>query len=371
MEKPYELVTPHLLWHRASFANGYVLLSDSGKALMIDFGYDFVTSLPHGSDRASRRPWLYSLPALKSQFNVDKIDVVVPTHFHDDHVAGINLLRRVEGTQVWAAETFADILEKPSRYDLPCLWYDPIPVDRRLPLEATFQWEEYNLTLYPLRGHTRYAVAISFEVDGKKVLATGDQYQGNEGLDLNYVYANRFASGDYVKSAELYQQLHPDIVITGHWQPLWITPHYLKQIRKIGDELQTLHHDLLLEAPNLGDEGFLARLTPYQVTAKRGETIDFQSDIYNPFPYAAEAVVQVIAPARWQIINAESMQADVEQMPTGAMSLQLNAMDTSSISFQIKSPDDARVRRARIAVDIMIGGQRFGQQAEALVTITA
>src|SRR5690606_30513928 len=54
---PYEALTPHLLRNRTAMAYHYVLLSHSGKALFIDFGYDFVTGLAAGYDRASRRPW--------------------------------------------------------------------------------------------------------------------------------------------------------------------------------------------------------------------------------------------------------------------------------------------------------------------------
>lgn len=100
---------------------------------MVDAGYDFVTGEAAGGDRASKRPWLYALPALKHQFGVTRLDVVLPTHYHDDHMAGMNLLRDSEGTQTWAAESFADILENPLAYNLPCLLYDTIPVDRRLP----------------------------------------------------------------------------------------------------------------------------------------------------------------------------------------------------------------------------------------------
>ncbi|MCC6804162.1 MAG: MBL fold metallo-hydrolase, partial [Anaerolineae bacterium] len=69
-ERPYEAITPHLLAHRFSFSNCYVLLSESRKALFIDYGYDFVIGdvMRYGSDRASRRPWLYTIPALKQQF---------------------------------------------------------------------------------------------------------------------------------------------------------------------------------------------------------------------------------------------------------------------------------------------------------------
>lgn len=355
--RPYEAVTPHLLRHRASFANSYVLLSESKKALYLDFGYDLVTGGVLGSDRASRRPWLYSIPALKQQFGIEKIDAVIPTHFHDDHVAGINLLHEIEGVQVWAAETFADVLEHPADYDLPCLWYDPIPVDRVLPLETPIRWEEYTITLYPLPGHTLYAVAISFEADGKKVLVTGDQYQRDDGLDVNYVYPNRFEASDYVKSAALYKRLSPDLILTGHWQPLWVQPDYYTKLEAIGKKLEQLHHDLQPDNPYLGTEGFLARITPYQLQAHGGETVELNITLTNPFDYAAKAVAELIAPSNWQIENK-------------VITLQLEAKASQVARFSIIVPSGFTQRRIRIAVDVTIDQHRFGQQAEALVSAT-
>lgn len=353
-EQPYEAITPHLLRHRASIANTYVLRSDSGKALMIDFGYDFVTGTPLGTDRASRRPWLYTIPTLKRQFDIEHIDVVMPTHFHDDHVAGINLLREVEGTQHWAADLFARILEDPARYDLPCLWYDPIPVDRRLPLETPFQWEEYTFTLYPLPGHTRYAVAIHFEVDGHTVLATGDQYAGENGLETNYVYPNRFEAGDYVKSAALYQRLQPDLILTGHWQPFWVPDNYFEQIETFGAALESLHNDLLPDLLDLGTEGFLARITPYQALIRGGDTIAYEIEVRNPFDYRAEALLRMVVPPGWESSALEGVW--------------LEPRATCIIGCQVKAPAEFSERRARIAVDLSIDGQRFGQQAEALIS---
>ncbi len=354
-DQPYEPITPHLLRHRACEANSYVVLSQSGKALMIDFGYDFLTRLAAGYDRASRRPWLYTIPALKAQFGIESIDVVLPTHFHDDHVAGINLLRRVEETQLWAADTFADILEHPTDYDLPCLWYDPIPVDRTLPLETPIQWEEYSFTLYALPGHTRYAVAIAFEVDGQRVLASGDQYQGNEGLELNYVYPNRFQAADYVKSAALYKALNPQIILTGHWMPLHVPPDYFDKLAVIGDKLERLHHELLAEKFDLGEEGFLARIMPYQVSVTRGEPFSVRVEIRNPYRQAADAVVKLVVPEGWQVIN-------------DTVTLRLDAPSIQAATFEITPLAETAQRRVRLAADVTINGHRFGEQAEALVT---
>ncbi len=368
-DRPYEPITPHLLRHRVSVANSFVLLSDTRKAMIIDFGYDFMTGFAAGFDRASRRPWLYTIPALKAQFNVDRIDVVLPTHYHDDHVAGINLLRRVEGAQHWAADTFADILEHPKDYDLPCLWYDPIPVDRTLPLRIPFQWEEYTLTLHDLPGHTRYAVAIAFEVDGRRVLVAGDQYQGSDGLELNYVYPNRFSAEDYINSAALYARLQPDIILTGHWDPLSVQPGYTDNLAVVGSEISRLHQELLLRQFDLGEEDFLARITPYQISAQAGETFRVNVELRNPIRERAEATVRLLVPAGWEARPAEPGARGPEVDGVPAATLWLNESGSSIISFEVQ-PATEPVRRARIAADISIGGHRFGEQAEGLITLT-
>ena len=367
-KQPYEYVTPHLLKHRVSVANSYVLISESKKALMIDFGYDFVVGFPSSTDRASRRPWLYTIPTLKREHGIEQIEVVIPTHYHDDHVAGFNLLRTVEGTQVWATAMFANILENPSRYDLPCLWFDPIPVDKQLPMETPIQWEEYTLKMHPLPGHTRYAVAIEFEVDGHRVLATGDQYQGNTGLELNYVYANRFDADDYVKSADLYRRVNPSIVLSGHWEPLWVTPGYFDKLAALGNELARLHEELLPHTPELGTEGFLARLDPYQATIHKGQSVEYAVEIVNPFDHAAEAVVEVVAPKGWQVVSAALPDQPLQIQPEGVFCLLLGERATQCVKLNLVAPPDFERRRARIAVDLTIDGHRFGQQAEALVS---
>lgn len=359
IQHPYVALTPHLLRNRTSLAYSYVLLSDSGRALVIDYGYDFMTGSASGSDRASRRPWMYSLPALKREFGVKSIDVALPTHFHDDHVAGLNLLRDVEGTQVWAPESFAGILAHPERYDLPCLWYDPIPVDRVVPVSEPIQWEEHTLTLYPLPGHTLHAVAIFFEVDGRRVLVAGDQYQGETGDEWNYVYQNRFRLGDYPASAALYRRLQPDLILTGHWEPQWVTPELYQRLDQRGEDLDRLHRELLpLESIDFGAEGFGARLEPYQARVAGGEPLELSVEVRNPYPRSAEASVRLVVPAGWRVAEA-------------SQSVQLEALSSQAVRFHVTPPAGEQQRRTRVAADLTVDGRHFGQQAEALVTVVA
>ncbi|MEH7081604.1 MBL fold metallo-hydrolase [Neobacillus drentensis] len=356
-ENPYEEITPHLLFNKTSMSNAYVVLSETGKALFIDFGYDFIGGIAAGSDRASRRPWLYTLSKLKEQYGVKKIDVVIPTHYHDDHVAGLNLLRDIEGTEIWCPENFFNVLEDPQKYNLPCLWYDPIPVNRQLPLKQKIKWEEYEFTLYEQPGHTLYAAAIEFIVDEKRVLAIGDQYQEDDG-QFNYVYQNQFRIWDYIDSAKLYRELKPDLLISGHWEPVVVTEEFLQLIKEKGKVLEQLHRDLLpLDELDLGAEGFGAKIHPYQTMVQSGDTFSVTVEIKNPFHEEKEVFAKMITPTNWQVYNAE-------------FKANLTSMETIQFTASMTVPLGTKSYRERIAVDLTVGEHHFGQHAEGLVTIS-
>jgi glyoxylase-like metal-dependent hydrolase (beta-lactamase superfamily II) len=361
-DRPFEVLSPHLLRNRKSFATSYVLLSDSGGALLLDFGYDTVTALPVGDDRSSRRPWLPSLRVLRRDFGVDRVEVAVPTHYHDDHVAGFNLLREVEGTRIWAERSIADVLAAPLRYDLPCLWYDPIPVDRVIEPDRPVRWREYELTMYPLPGHTRYAAAIGFEVDGVRVLATGDQQDtgwspGERTEILNLQYKNRFRIDDFEASARLYQRLRPQLMISGHWAPRAVDAGYLDMLLEKGQDLARMHRELLpLSDVDFGAEGFGARIDPYQSITTAGQPVTMRVEVTNPFGSVEQVTVEMSVPGGWKC-NPPSCRVEVPGRATG------------SVTFEVMPPDYGTWQRARVAADLTVGSRRFGQHAEALVDV--
>ncbi len=363
-QEPYVALTPHLLLNCSSMASSYVLLSESGRALLIDFGYDFCTGIPAGTDRASRRPWLYTLATLKRQFGVERVDAVLPTHYHDDHVAGFNLLRAVEGCQVWAPEGMADILEEPWRYDLPCLWYDPIPVDRRLPLVEPLHWQEYELTLYPQPGHTRHAVAIAFKVDGRRVLAVGDQFQDDAGGRWNYVYKNGFEAGDYRRAAELYCRLAPDLILPGHFEPLHVEPGYLEDLLARATVLESLHRDLLPAGSEPAGGGLEVHIDPDQAAIPAGLETAFAVVLSQEPPAGSnlalpgEVLVRPVVPRAWRAAPGE---VRLSLVPGG----------TARARFVLVPPAGLTARRARVAADVTVDGVHLGQCAEALVTVVA
>jgi glyoxylase-like metal-dependent hydrolase (beta-lactamase superfamily II) len=346
IREPFAEVLPHLLRNRTMFANSYVLLSESGSALVLDFGYDLSTT-GTSTERQARRTLLWSLDALKRDHGVERIEVAVVTHFHDDHVAGLNLLREIEGTEVWVPANVAPILADPFRYDLPCLWFDPIPADRVLDLGQTVAWHEYELTVHGLPGHTRFAAAIEVEVDGKRVLATGDhQAETARRPVLNFQYRNRFEPDDFVRGAELYRRLRPDVIISGHWLPREVDDAYLDGLLRDALRVAELHRDVLPEE-GFGTDGFGARIEPYRTSA--GRRVDFTVTVRNPFDRSETAVVRLDVPAGWTV-EPERRELDLEPKAEGV------------VTFAVVPSGPGR-----LAADLTIGETRFGEQAEAVV----
>ncbi|HEX7084357.1 MAG TPA: MBL fold metallo-hydrolase [Gaiellaceae bacterium] len=358
LDDPWLELSPHLLRNRTSEAASFALLSDDGSALLFDWGYDLWTGWPLGGARWQCRPLLESIAALRRNHGVKRVETVVTTHYHDDHVAGINLLREVEGTQVWSPANVAPILERPDELDLPCLWYDPVAVDRVLALGETVEWHEYRLTPHAQPGHTLYAAAIEVEVDGRRVVVIGDQQGGGGGSGrdiLNYQYRNRFRVDDYVASAELYLRLRPDLLLGGHWPPREVTAGYLEQLAADGRLLAELHRELLpLEEVDFGAEGFGARIAPYRSSVAVGDELELTVHLRNPFDRVETAAVALALPDGWA---CEPERRELPVPPLGE----------ATVGFRVTPAGPPR--RVPVAADLTVGETPFGQQAEALVTV--
>lgn len=360
LRNPFRPITQHLLLNHTSVSCSYVLLSKTREALLIDYGYDMTTGILNETDRSSRRPWLASLPALKKQYGVSRISVALPTHYHDDHLAGMPLLRDVDGTELWVPENFSDIIADPLENDLPCQWYDAIVADRVLNLGEPFRWNEYTITPHEQPGHTHYAVAYELEVDGVVVMFTGDQQEGR-GIPgerreyLNYQYRNRFALGDYRKSAELYRRVAPGLLATGHWEPRWVEEGYLDYLAIEGEAVDSVHRRVLpLEEFEVPVDGVFARITPYRGRWQASERRELVVSVRNPFSEPAASVVSLVLPAGWTV-------------GASVVEFELGAHETRDIRFDVVTGPIRR--RARIAADVTIGELRLGQHAESIVDI--
>lgn len=367
-EDDIEQVLPHL--YRSKYANAqtHFVLSDTGKALAIDYGYHSAAYFPPQKQHLSnRRPLLHGLDALQKRFGIERIDTVLVSHFHDDHVNGIPLLQRVCNTAVWAGEEFSELLEQPQRYDRPCLWHEPIAVAQHLPNAKTLYWENIPITLYPMAGHTRFATLICMEIDGTRVVHSGDQiffrseegmgYKAGAQLFTNHVYKNGLDLGCYKQTLADLRSFQPELVLTGHTKPYRTSPDWYETIARGAQAFDEVHQSLMLldaDALHFGAESQGGKLKPYRAHAPNGETIMFEGWVLNPFPSAQTAHIGLIAPPGWQSQNIEIVLGPREQ---------------KNICLQLIPPPDIQCRRQPVGLDLIVGGQPFGQVAEALVSV--
>lgn len=369
---PLVQVTEHVWMSRRTESRNWFLISESGKALVIDYGYDTDRGIlsPGYSKPYRRRALAHSLDALKRHTGVDRIDVALISHFHDDHVCGVPLLQRLFGTQCWAAEPFADLLAEPDAHCFPCDWPQPIQIDRRIALSESVQWEEYTFHFGAMNGHTRFAALIGFEADGRRFAHTGDQYffldaQGDWASDLtrwdekqvaqNHVYRNGALLDGYAQSAAWLGAWRPEIILTGHQEPMHTDAHFFELVDRWASEYAELHQRVMAlgaEEAHFDLDSWGGWIWPYRTHIASPRAVEVVVTLRNPLPHAATLEARLVGPQGW-----EGSAATVQAAARAEVRVRLSI-----------TPSEA-CRRQPFAVDLIADGRPFGQVAEALLTV--
>ena len=357
-------ITPHLYQSRHASASTYFLLSESGAVLAIDYGYrgslGIGASYPYPRNR---RPLLHGLEPLRERFGIERIDAVLVTHFHDDHVCGIPTLQRLFGTRCLASQTFAHILRDPASYAFPCTWPEPIHVTA-LADRTVHRWREYEFELYPMSGHTRFSAIISLNVDGERVIATGDQYffrdfeQPGEGPAMhNHVYRNGAMLSSFGDSQSVLEQIRPTIILPGHGSAYRVPEAFYGWIDAYRVEYERIHRDLM----PLGDgeahfevDSRAGWLEPYRVWRSDATEFTMTAHVRNPYPDTARIALRLVVPPGWR---------------TSDVVVELGPREEGSAQIAVTPPAGAICRRRPIALDMTANGRPYGQVAEALVTL--
>jgi glyoxylase-like metal-dependent hydrolase (beta-lactamase superfamily II) len=357
-------ITDHV-WRSANGnAHAHFLISESGKALAIDYGYCWASNAFQAySKPARRRALLHGLEDLKRRFDIDQIDVVLVSHFHDDHVAGIPLLQRLFGTECWAGENFADLLSHPEAHCFPCNWPKSIRVDRRLSLDQVAHWEEYTFELAPMSGHTRFANLIGFEADGKRFAHTGDQYMylvdENGFYDRpdrhNYVFRNGSLLDGYQQSSNWLLKWRPDIVLSGHWATTHTNEKFFQYIENYTNYYRQMHERAMplgVDEPHFNIDSWGGWIWPYRTHLTELGKVAVTVTARNPYARAAKLDVRLVGPTGWKGTSAS-----------------LDANARADVSCELSITPNGLCRRQPFALELTADGRPFGQVAEALITV--
>lgn len=329
-------------------ATQYLICEDDGHAVLIDAGF------------VNWEGYENLIERLKSNGDLKKIDIIIPTHYHSDHVASTVGIADHYGSKVYALDLMADILEEPHRFSLPCLSYRPIPVDCRFKDGESFTWKNWTFTLYHFPGQTYWHQAIVAEKAGKRFLFGGDSLDNFDHIrcidPLNYVPISDTAGA--MKCVNVMEKVRPHYIGTGHqglrtWDLKYLEP-MRAHVQARNDALRKL---IAQPDPNMGYDIHWARMDPFHsVLQQPGPKIAFHARIRNHLPHATEVCIRPTLPAGWTA-KPEVATASVAAKSEG------------SLPFTVLLPEAPESKRYVLGLDTTLDGQPYGEVGMAIVDI--
>jgi glyoxylase-like metal-dependent hydrolase (beta-lactamase superfamily II) len=368
--KPFA-VTPHLVCAHQTTSTFYALISDSGKALFLDYGSasgNFFSSFIAATALNDRMRFVeHTIPELKARYGLKSVDIVMPSHMHDDHLNGFPYLVRHYGPKVWCYENMVEILQNPRGNNLGCLLAEPIKVDRSFRHGERFKWEEFEFTVCHSPGHTEYQMAMFADIDGARVAFTGDAFfpssiSGGPAvpqLRHNVIFRNWVESDSHVKSIRTILEHQPTLVAPGHGKPFLSNKEDLEDLKRRLDDQQEYFRNVIADPDcNFGLNPSWVRLYPYQLLAKAGASAALELRVRNYRPKPMQLEAALVLPAGWQAAPE-------------ILHLTIAPHADAAGSFRVTIPEnwDRAKPRVALAADVVADGQYLGEIAEGVADI--
>lgn len=324
--------------------NSRLLLSSNGSAFLLDAGHPKI---------------MEKLEELHAQGRFKKLDGIWITHYHDDHTDHVAKVATRWNAPIHYSERIRDIVERPDRYRMPALTHLPakgtVHEDR-----VKWLWREYMLTSYDFPGQTLYHGGLAVESANapEKLFFVGDSFTPS-GLD-DYCLLNRNFVGEnegYLFCLDLLEQLGGE-----HWL---INQHVAPMFRFDAERIARMRAELRKRAALLAeltplpganfavDEGW-ARIVPYSVNPREGETAELALEITNHAAKRTRFNVRWHLPAGWQLVSA---QRDVELEPRSE----------GRVTAKVRRLPGATLGVA--TADVLFAGFELARWAEALLEV--
>ena len=352
-------VTPHVFVFKGpDFSpNCALILSDSGKALAIDCGL------------FDKKFLLSRLDLMQERMGLKEIEAVIITHMHGDHVLQVPVLVEKYGTQVWATGDMADKLAYPERFNYSAMInsYDKnltsLRTDRILQHGERLIWENYDFTVEQMPGQTEFALCIYGNIDGRKVIFTGDNIFGDpdddrqNGHEAVVARNSAILEEGYLLSAEILKRVNPDIIVGGHSyvmeNPRQMIQRFHQWAYNMRDALQELS---FLEDYRYWYDPFWVKFESYRYTLKIGNTFQTNVIIRNFGKKRQEYRIQIHTP-KGVIVNPEIIRTTVEPESTIAIPVEYIITHDASTGIQ------------RQTLDITLGDIHLGEWFDGILYV--
>ncbi len=368
-ESKLQRITEHLLWAGPyTCSNFYIVLSGSGHAMMIDYGFASVGHLHAGPDHdgmQALRFIAHHLDQLRDDYGVREIELVVPTHIHDDHVCGIPFLQRHFGTQCWALDCVAGVIADPAAWaSTPCCFHKPIEVQRTLRDGETFRWRGFDFEAHYAPGQTEYHAIILAVIDGKRIVFGGDNLflfnPESEGIEQDIVVQstvmrNSFQLEMHRRCAQLMQAIKPDLVCPGHGELIVTDQSRIDGYTDYIERKEAAFRGIVNSPPDHFIDLFWARMLPYFAEVRPNSTVTYTVKVRNNLERTATYSARLLPAFGW----ASHGEAD---------GITLEPSQHGELVLVAVAPSQAEPQRRLITAEVFIDGRSQGPICEALVS---
>ncbi|MEM7230921.1 MAG: MBL fold metallo-hydrolase [Planctomycetota bacterium] len=256
-------VTPHLYklspeMHGKNFA---IIVSDAGRGLVLDCGLFSETVLDE------------IIAGMKAKLGLKTIDAMWISHIHGDHFLLGPHLKKTYGTKIWTLDRIVDKCENPRRYDYSAMVYsygtgiDGLKIDKAFRDGESLDWEGYKIQIDWMPGQTEFGCSLWLELDGKKIVFTGDNLFGSpsrasdDGHEAVVCRNSAIIEEGYLFAGQYLKNLKPDLIMGSHSYVMPEPAAFIDRYHRWAGEIIELYRGLL------PDEDYEYLFDPYWVSA--------------------------------------------------------------------------------------------------------
>jgi len=351
-------VTPHLYMFGPEMAgkNFAIIIADDGHGLLLDCGLFSKLVLER------------IISDLKEHLGLKQIDACWISHSHGDHFTLFPALQD-HGVKFWTMDTIADKCENPRAYDYPAMigaynaGFEAAKIDRILHAGDVIDWEGYKLHIDWMPGQTEFGNALWLELDGKRIVFTGDNLFGDpadaaqNGHECVVARNSAITEEGYLVAAQYLQKLKPDIIMGAHSVLMTEPAAFIERYHAWAERIIRHYKDLLPDA----DYEYL--YDPYWVSA---------------YPYRVDLTKETTQTVKITVRNFRDkpQQHRVElKLPPGVVAepsvIQGTVAAKSRQTFPVKlTIQDRAALGAGVRIvpfDITLDGKRYGELFDFIV----
>ena len=336
--------------------NFYLLLADSGRALMIDCGVD------KGTLDAT-------FEQMRTRLGFKGVDAILVTHMHGDHCVGAPAVRQTWGAKLWTLDRVATVCQEPERFDYAAQPWSygpdigPIQFDRLFKSGEKFRWEGYELSVDWMPGQTEFGCAIQGMIDGRRVAFTGDnlfadpadpEQNGHEAVCARN--SAIFEEG-YIYGADYLRRLQPDLLLGGHSFVMDRPKDLIERFYRWSLAMRDAYKDLSAEEDyRYMFDPYWVRADPYRVRLPRAGSAEVVLHVRNFLTRPQRYRIAVRAP---EGIVAEPAVLEGTTPPEA----------TVRVALRLKPAPGAKPGVQIVALDTTLDGKRYGQWFDLVVGI--